>query len=705
MIPYHCTEIEFNRVCQDLMLFGQKTHERIAFDANNLPSTHAKPNWLSRVVRYLKRLFSCDKTHPAEVVARRILLFFQANEKWTKPEHFSVLSKMEKIRNVSDIAQLQLNQLFNKYSQNFSEKLSEVDREKKLAGNLIAEAKKKEDQIIENALKISSELIEKTVAESEKIKGEAENNKKQANDLATKAKKKEIEIIDNASIASAELIEKAVAESEKIKAEAERQGVKIKADSKMEAFDIRAAAEKYKATLIEATDEEMQKKRVEYEKKLKQNPIPVDETLPTLVNDKDTMDVIITCSDLEEVKAHRLVLGTISYFKNALMKCWKSQNIESDMKDLASVTRFDFSEFDFTSETIKAFVFFLYTHEYKHKSIQQWLELYRFATFVCDESLINTLEKVFGRDILKSDPFLYFDILPNLPKKHPVVKFLLESLQIFSRSNISLSDVPKGVLDRFCTWAKEYELPENQRILEQDLVPYLTLADLYIGLFKSESDEKKVNAFIEAAAKGNYIPALSRMGFRYINKLMGIDLDPQVRIKKGKEYLEEGMKNHCPMAMLYTAECYFYGMGFDKDAEKAEQIYAKLAQKAYFPLAISRMGFFCENSTNIVRKVEALRLYEDAACYGHLDSLANLGFMLLFLPEFPNVSEGLKCITRAALKGEKRAQNILGEIYENGDFGKEKDLNQAVIWYRKAAKQGSQQAIDSLNRLKVPLEP
>ena len=58
----------------------------------------------------------------------------------------------------------------------------------------------------------------------------------------------------------------------------------------------------------------------------------------------------------------------------------------------------------------------------------------------------------------------------------------------------------------------------------------------------------------------------------------------------------------------------------------------------------------------------------------------------------------VKRYKEAAEQGDAIAEFLVGSSYQRGS-GVKKDINQAVEWYRKAARKGNKQAQDSLKRL------
>ena len=67
-----------------------------------------------------------------------------------------------------------------------------------------------------------------------------------------------------------------------------------------------------------------------------------------------------------------------------------------------------------------------------------------------------------------------------------------------------------------------------------------------------------------------------------------------------------------------------------------------------------------------------------------------------------DLKEAVKWYRKAAEQGYARGQTSLGLMYEYGK-GVSKDYKQALIWYRKAAEQGAANAISALKRLGVDI--
>jgi TPR repeat protein len=64
-----------------------------------------------------------------------------------------------------------------------------------------------------------------------------------------------------------------------------------------------------------------------------------------------------------------------------------------------------------------------------------------------------------------------------------------------------------------------------------------------------------------------------------------------------------------------------------------------------------------------------------------------------------NYDEALNWYRKAAKKGNATAEWKLGFMYENGLGGIEKDITEAVAWHRKASAKGNSKAQQALKRL------
>lgn len=198
MDPLTCqTQGEFDQICSRLERFADNSsgHERIRLDNNEKPiNTYPKACWLSRVIQWIKRIFSCNRIHPAVRVAEKMLSFFEANAKFILPKHALAISSIRKIKK-ANVPNIDIRYAFLKsvagdatrfayaarkeIHQEIADLITEKVRHQRAYGNqvvaaqnrsedLIAEAKRKSAQIVSAARDTASNMIkraERTIAE------------------------------------------------------------------------------------------------------------------------------------------------------------------------------------------------------------------------------------------------------------------------------------------------------------------------------------------------------------------------------------------------------------------------------------------------------------------------------------------------------------------------------------------------------------
>jgi TPR repeat protein len=83
--------------------------------------------------------------------------------------------------------------------------------------------------------------------------------------------------------------------------------------------------------------------------------------------------------------------------------------------------------------------------------------------------------------------------------------------------------------------------------------------------------------------------------------------------------------------------------------------------------------------------------------YGHVQAQTQVGLINLLKLNKENVA--LNYFHKAADNGDKDGQNNLGYMYENGLGGLNQDIQEALVWYKKAADQGLDVAKSNVDRL------
>lgn len=154
---------------------------------------------------------------------------------------------------------------------------------------------------------------------------------------------------------------------------------------------------------------------------------------------------------------------------------------------------------------------------------------------------------------------------------------------------------------------------------------------------------KALEQFKSADAQGNIYSA-TRIGMMYY---YGYGCTKNV--ETALEYFQKGALNGCPLAAAWISECYRLGYGVDKDKEYAQKLYSKVD---------SDLRKMCDS--------------------GDMAALYFLGYnMVMGIGSEENEEEGVRLLTLACQKGEKRAAVQLADCYYNG-WGVEKNQETTV---------------------------
>lgn len=158
---------------------------------------------------------------------------------------------------------------------------------------------------------------------------------------------------------------------------------------------------------------------------------------------------------------------------------------------------------------------------------------------------------------------------------------------------------------------------------------------------------------------------------------------------KAAYYYKMAAENGHDDAQCMLATLYHNGLGVQQNDTEALKWYTKSAQQG------NDEGQYClgmayyKGEGTAPNHSLSVQWWLKAAKQGHPNAQNNLAQCYLNGDGVSyNVQEGLKWIREAANNGNKDAQCALGSYYEHGVSGIQKDINQAVFWYKKAAAQG-----------------
>lgn len=241
------------------------------------------------------------------------------------------------------------------------------------------------------------------------------------------------------------------------------------------------------------------------------------------------------------------------------------------------------------------------------------------------------------------------------------------------------------------------------------------------GTCGQESNPELAYQYMLAAAEAGIGYAQYKIGCYYS---FGYYVDTDV--VEGRKWLEKGVENGSPLAMLtlgdyflygyeegteydsayeyyklaeerdYISEgigiCYQFGIGVDKDENKAFNYYKIAAERGYDG-AIYRLGqaYYFGIGTE-KDKVEAFHYLKQVADRGNLDAASYVGVMLVKGDGTePDPEYGVSYLIQAADQGYDYAQYELANCYLKGEGVVQSD-DLAMEWYQKAADNGNEDA-------------
>ena len=166
-------------------------------------------------------------------------------------------------------------------------------------------------------------------------------------------------------------------------------------------------------------------------------------------------------------------------------------------------------------------------------------------------------------------------------------------------------------------------------------------------------------------------------------------------------------------AQYLIGRCHYHGIGTEYDPKKGVEWYRCAAEQGHVE-AMYELGKYnklegIRDGFGVDRELlaEARKWYIAAARRGHARAAYQLGDIYYFgfgFSRFENHrKEAVMCYEFAAERGVPEAQYSLGICYEYG-YGIEKDFEKAVKWYRLAAEQGNDKAIEALKKMGFPTD-
>ena len=146
-------------------------------------------------------------------------------------------------------------------------------------------------------------------------------------------------------------------------------------------------------------------------------------------------------------------------------------------------------------------------------------------------------------------------------------------------------------------------------------------------------------------------------------------------------------------ASYLLGNLYYYGHGIPQDIDRAFEHYAKILE------------YDCDEAIveDIMSKISKVKRTNNPVIQYYLAQamLTDNSQHINFLESSKEKEEYMKLLILSAEGGFAKAQYELGKIYEVG-LGVQKNIEKAITWLRKAAEQGDEGALYSLNYLCKP---
>lgn len=191
-------------------------------------------------------------------------------------------------------------------------------------------------------------------------------------------------------------------------------------------------------------------------------------------------------------------------------------------------------------------------------------------------------------------------------------------------------------------------------------------------------EDGAIEWFIEKAEEG--VPQIqAQLGYCYTNGI-GVDKDGNKGLHWTRQSAEKGNARG-----QFNLGFYFEGMN---DMEKAVEYYTKSANQGFVHAQYNLGRIY---NINFQDKRKAIYWYGKAADQGDPFSQSVLAALYLEMDDEYNNPKVFNLLLKAANAGEKSAYNNLGCCYVAG-WGTDRDIWEALIWFRKAADNGNIQA-------------
>lgn len=227
-------------------------------------------------------------------------------------------------------------------------------------------------------------------------------------------------------------------------------------------------------------------------------------------------------------------------------------------------------------------------------------------------------------------------------------------------------------------------------------------AAILLGEMTRKSDPTAaLKWFLQAADQGKP-DAMVRVGEMLASGNGGSVPDPSAGVK----WFQRAADMQDPVAMYDLGECFLYGKGVEKDVSRAVQLLSGAAAKNN-ARAMNLLGDLYKNGIPELISAnpdEAFRLFSSAKDLGELDAQGNLGVLYINgLGVEKDEGQAVDLFKAGAEKGNALCMFFYAMALESGVANMKADIDQAKIWYIRAAQGGNLRALDWCKQHSVPV--
>lgn len=228
------------------------------------------------------------------------------------------------------------------------------------------------------------------------------------------------------------------------------------------------------------------------------------------------------------------------------------------------------------------------------------------------------------------------------------------------------------------------------------------LAVCYFWGYGVETDLQKSSYYHEKAAKAGSVRAMYNTGLNYEHGY-GVSQN----MNKALFWLEKAAENNYQMAYAELGNIYSHGAYVNKDLEKAFNYYRKGADMGGIESKLNIATFYEKGIATEEDIEKAKALYQEAFDYYYDKAVSEddreaqfkLGFFYFMglnsIDLEQNYIQAAEWYERAAKNGHDNAQNSLGNMYYLG-LGVEQNYDKAFYWYSQAVKRMSLAAMNNV---------